>query len=127
MRIGIVIPSYFPLVGGAENQARRQAREFVRRGHEVEVITWKRDPALPDREVLDGALVHRVHRWRPGLYATVQAFVRMTWLLMRTARRVDVLAAHHLLSTAYLAGLAGVLTRTPVVSLPAAGVSQDLT
>lgn len=124
MRIALVIPSYFPLWGGAENQARTQAREYVKRGHEVEIVTWKRDPSLPGQESLDGALVHRVDRWRPGPWANLRAFVSLAQLLVSVARRADVVAAHHLLSTAYLAGFVAWVIRRPIVSLPVAGADQ---
>jgi len=124
MRIAIVIPSYFPIWGGAQTQVRRLAHELARRGDEVEIVTWKRDSSLPSYERPDGVLIRRIDRWQGGILPTVWAFVQMAYTLTRVARQADILVARHLLSTAFLAGFAAVLTGTPIISVPAAGSDQ---
>jgi glycosyltransferase involved in cell wall biosynthesis len=124
MRIAFVVPSYFPIWGGAQNQVRTQARELAKRGHEVQVVTWKRDSALPSREILDGVLVRRVDRSRRGVLHNSVALLQMAFTLTKIAMRANVLAAYHLQSTAFLAGYVALLTGTPIVSRPAAGSDQ---
>jgi glycosyltransferase involved in cell wall biosynthesis len=124
LKIAFVVPSYFPTWGGVQNQVRAQARELMKRDYEVEIVTWKREPHLPSIEVLDGVLVRRVDRSRRGVLRDVLAFLEMGYTLTRVAARVDIIAAYHLLTTAFLAGFAAALTGTPIISRPAAGSDQ---
>lgn len=56
---------YFPPeVGGLESHVYHLARELVRRGHEVDVVTSRSLPGTPSREVMDGVRVHRT--WFPA-------------------------------------------------------------
>ena len=59
LRLLVLNHEYPPLGGGASPVTRETAREFVRRGHEVDVVTMGRK-GLPALEVDDGVRVHRV-------------------------------------------------------------------
>src|SRR5438067_220119 len=100
MKILLVLSGYYPAWGGAENQAHKQAIELVRRGHTVEVVTWRYDPRWPRTEVIDGVTIYRVNRAHGALLAVLA----MARALIRAAWRADAIAAHHMLRTAYLAG-----------------------
>ena len=56
----IALNYYAPYVSGLTNVARDVAVGLVDRGHRVRVVTSRHDPALPEREELDGVLVERV-------------------------------------------------------------------
>lgn len=116
MTIVVVISSYFPRWGGAERQAQRQAAELARRGHRVDVVTWRHDPNWPETENVDGVTVHRVGRSDPSTLGNVRSFVSMVRTLVAVALHADVIVAHQLLFTTYLAATVAVLTRTPVVA-----------
>jgi len=58
-RVLFFCSQFHPTVGGAERQAEQLARALRRRGVEVEVLTPRRDPALPLREEIGGLPVHR--------------------------------------------------------------------
>ncbi len=60
MRILIALTYYRPHVSGLTIYAERLARGLVRRGHHVTVLTSRFHPALPAREVIDGADIVRV-------------------------------------------------------------------
>ncbi len=59
MRIVQVCPWFHPHVGGVETHVSALARELVRRGHEVTVVTSRYDRALPEREEWEGVQVLR--------------------------------------------------------------------
>jgi len=61
-RLRILMPSiYFPpRVGGIESHVYYLARELVRRGHGVHVVTTHTEPASPRRENMDGIEVTRL-------------------------------------------------------------------
>lgn len=59
MRILMLTDVYPPVVGGVEQHVRNLSVELVRRGHDVSVVTLRRDGA-PDEELDAGVQVHRV-------------------------------------------------------------------
>ncbi len=60
MRILTVLTYYRPHTSGLTIYAERLARAFVKRGHEVTVLTTQYDKALPREEQLDGVQVIRL-------------------------------------------------------------------
>lgn len=60
MKILTVLTYYRPHTSGLTIYAERLARAFVKRGHEVTVMTTQYDPSLPLNEVLDGVKIIRV-------------------------------------------------------------------
>jgi len=60
MKILTVLTYYRPHTSGLTIYAERLARAFVKRGHEVTVMTTQYDPSLPREEVMDGVRVVRV-------------------------------------------------------------------
>jgi glycosyltransferase involved in cell wall biosynthesis len=60
MKILTVLTYYRPHTSGLTIYAERLARAFVKRGHQVTVMTTHYDPSLPREEVMDGVKVIRV-------------------------------------------------------------------
>lgn len=60
MKILTVLTYYRPHTSGLTIYAERLARAFVKRGHEVTVMTTQYDPSLPGEEIMDGVKVIRV-------------------------------------------------------------------
>ena len=60
MRIVQVCPWFHPYVGGVETHVATLSAELVRRGHDVTVLTSRRDRTLPEREDWEGIHVRRV-------------------------------------------------------------------
>ncbi|MBI5953429.1 MAG: glycosyltransferase family 4 protein [Chloroflexi bacterium] len=60
MKILTVLTYYRPHTSGLTIYAERLARAFVKRGHQVTVMTTHYDPSLPPEEVMDGVRVIRV-------------------------------------------------------------------
>jgi glycosyltransferase involved in cell wall biosynthesis len=59
MRIVQVCPWFEPYVGGVETHVATISTELVRRGHDVTVVTSRRDRTLPEREEFHGIHVRR--------------------------------------------------------------------
>lgn len=59
MKILVALTYYSPYVSGLTIYADRIARAWVKRGHEVTVLTSHHDPALPKEEVIEGVRVIR--------------------------------------------------------------------
>ena len=60
MKILTVLTYYRPHTSGLTIYAERLARAFVKRGHQVTVMTTQYDPSLPHEEMMDGVKVVRV-------------------------------------------------------------------
>ena len=60
MKILTVLTYYRPHTSGLTIYAERLARAFVRRGHQVTVLTMQYDPSLPLEETLEGVKIVRV-------------------------------------------------------------------
>src|SRR5512146_2747532 len=60
MKILTVLTYYRPHTSGLTIYAERLARAFVKRGHEVTVMTTQYDRSLPREEVMDGVRILRV-------------------------------------------------------------------
>ena len=60
MKILTVLTYYRPHTSGLTIYAERLARAFVRRGHQVTVMTTQYDPSLPREEMIDGVKIIRV-------------------------------------------------------------------
>lgn len=60
MKILTVLTYYRPHTSGLTIYAERLARAFVKRGHQVTVMTTHYDPSLPSDEMMDGVRVIRV-------------------------------------------------------------------
>jgi glycosyltransferase involved in cell wall biosynthesis len=60
MKILTVLTYYRPHTSGLTIYAERLARAFVKRGHQVTVMTTHYDPSLPPEEMMDGVRVIRI-------------------------------------------------------------------
>ena len=106
LRLTILIPSFTPVIGGAEVGAFELGRRLIGRGHLVSVLTPRVNPAWKLEEAIDGLDVHRydvpaiVGRARTASLVA-GSFARLGGLLRRLAP--DVLNMHYLLPT----GVAG--------------------
>ena len=84
MKILTVLTYYRPHTSGLTIYAERLARAFVKRGHEVTVMTNQYDPSLPLEEIMDGVKVIRVPviaRVSKGVLAPTFGWVatKLTW------------------------------------------------
>lgn len=70
MKILISLSYYYPNISGLTIYAKNLSEEFVRRGHEVTVLTSQHRRNLPKKEVVNGVSVERV----PYLFAFSKGF-----------------------------------------------------
>ncbi len=61
MKVLVVLTYYRPHTSGLTIYAERLAKAMVALGHQVTVLTMRYDPALPEREVVDGVVIQRVN------------------------------------------------------------------
>jgi len=108
MRIAHVTATFPPYRGGTGNVCFYNARELVRRGHEVHVFTAA-GPNAPREEVLKGIQVHRLRPWVQVGNAPV--LPQLVWHL----RGLDVIHLHYPFFGGEVTPLAARLEGTPLV------------
>ena len=132
----IVMPIYyfFPVMGGAEQQACRLAGELLRKGHEVIIVTGRWQREWPPNEKLRGVPVHRISTLWPWLDRAKGFFFRhvafefgLAWYLARNRNKYDVIHVHQALHAAFVSSLIARFIRRPVlVKVGCGGVNSDI-
>lgn len=92
MKILTVLTYYRPHTSGLTIYAERLARAFVKRGHQVTVMTTQYDPSLPREEVMDGVRILRI----PVLIRVSKGVIAPTfgWVATRLVAEHDVVQMH---------------------------------
>lgn len=92
MKILTVLTYYRPHTSGLTIYAERLARAFVKRGHQVTVMTTQYDPSLALEEVLDGVKVIRI----PVAARVSKGVIAPTfgWVATKLVSRHDVVQMH---------------------------------
>ena len=80
MKILTVLTYYRPHTSGLTIYAERLAKAFIKRGHEVTVMTTQYDPSLPREELMDGVKVIRV----PVVFRVSKGVIAPTFGLVAT-------------------------------------------
>jgi glycosyltransferase involved in cell wall biosynthesis len=92
MKILTVLTYYRPHTSGLTIYAERLARAFIKRGHEVTVMTNQYDPSLPLEEMMDGVKIIRV----PVIARVSKGVLAPTfgWVATKLAWQHDVVQLH---------------------------------
>ena len=92
MKILTVLTYYRPHTSGLTIYAERLARAFVKRGHEVTVMTTQYDASLPREETMDGVKILRI----PVLFRVSKGVIAPTfgWVATRLVASHDVVQMH---------------------------------
>jgi glycosyltransferase involved in cell wall biosynthesis len=126
----MLVAQFWPIVGGAETQARRLAAELRRQGASVEVWTGRWDSSWPSEAVLDGVPVRRIGAAWPRSVFRLRRWLFMASLLralLREARRFDVIHVHQVLYPAFVAAVAGWRRGVPCLArISSTGSTSDL-
>ncbi len=115
LRVLMVCPQFRPLIGGYEQAAERLGLELSRRGLEVTVVTERRDPSWPAREMLDRMPIRRLYSSNRRRMQTLSGILSLSLYLFFEGWRFDVIHVHQYGWPSSLAILFGMLARRPVV------------
>ena len=110
LRVLMVIPSYFPLVGGAEKQVSGLANSLEKVSCKVTILT-RLLPNTSEIDMVDGISVIRLKATK---YRAVFLF-NIFYFLLKNRKYFDIVHVHTLNSPAIVSALAGRLIHTPVV------------
>ena len=111
LRILMVIPSYFPLVGGAEKQTSGVAKSLEKISCDVTILT-RLLPNTKKIDIIDGISVIRLNATKNR---AVFLF-NLLYFLFKNRKSYDIIHVHTLNSPAIISAIIGKLTGTPVVA-----------
>ncbi|MFC2078682.1 glycosyltransferase family 4 protein [Candidatus Bipolaricaulota bacterium] len=122
IRVCMYIPSFYPVVGGAERQAQMLAGLLVRQHQHAFVLTRRLGELLRSEEI-DGVPVHRVLAGSHPLVFALSSSLR----LLQLRHTYDVIHTHTLNSPALVACCVGKLLRKRVIiKIPRTGKGSFL-
>lgn len=130
LRILIVSQQYRPVIGGYERAAERLATGLAAEGHDVTVVTERRDPQWPAQEGGHGFAVRRLWCIYRPRWHLVTSVLSLTFFLLLNARRFQVLHIQQ-----YGTYAAGAIAMARLFSIPvilrttntkSAGIAQTL-
>lgn len=114
IRVRMVMPSYYPVVGGMEIQVERQIPFLRERGIDVSILT-RQTPGTSRHEVRDGVEIRRVPiPGGPGM-RSIAFTARGSVQMVRDRREIDVIHAHSVMSATTAAAIAKRVARTPAL------------
>ena len=114
-RVALLTTFYHPVLGGSEMAAGRLAAFLAARGNPVFVITKRTDPALSDRDTIDGVPIERVGV--AGARRGAGKWTILPWAFAALWRRrdeYDIICVIDYRGIGLAAILAGTLLRRPV-------------
>jgi len=116
-RVAVVIPRYYPIFGGAENQARVLSRALRATGAvEIPFILTKRVlSAHPRQESIDGVLVRRIGIPGNQVWNWYVWYVHAAFFLLMRQREYDLIHCHATSVIGFLVALAAGLVRKPAI------------
>ena len=134
-KVLMIIAQYFPIIGGAEQQAHRLARELIAKGCEVTILTGRWHRSTPRREVVEGVPVIRHSTgwewmWKFRFGHVVKHYVWELSLLLHLlvrGRGYQVLHVHQALHAAFVTLFANrFLRRKVIVKIGCGGELSDV-
>lgn len=85
----VLIETYLPIRGGAQNNVHELCRRLSRRGYRCEVLTRRYAPQSPRTEVLDGVSIRRLGRFPVRVISKLIWAVGVLGFLLRHRREYD--------------------------------------
>jgi glycosyltransferase involved in cell wall biosynthesis len=123
MKVVLAVPDFAPAVGGTSRHAALIASGLARRGHDVVVVTRRRDRSWPRREDIDGIPVERVGSGAGGRMGSIRTLAALAGWLRSRRGEIDVLQTLMWPDSPSAAALAGLAQRTVI----AWGIGGEIT
>ena len=123
-KLVFAVPDFEPAVGGTTTQVRLLSRELASRGHDVSIVTRRRDRSWPGSEVLDSVRVDRLGPPGRSAQADKAAALALTLWLAQGRGRIRILQTVMWTDAVAAAAAARLLPRT-VVGWGALGDATD--
>ncbi|HDS01054.1 MAG TPA: glycosyltransferase family 1 protein [candidate division Zixibacteria bacterium] len=115
LRILMLIDQFFPILGGAEQQALRISKELTRRGFKVSVLTRKSRTELAETEIYEDIRIHRLPFVGAGSAPKLKSTSPAAAWLVKNRAYYDIIHCHGSNPLEWSAMVAGRITKKPYV------------
>lgn len=89
-KILIVTPGFFPLFGGMEEQCYILAKEFIRLGFKVDLLTEQTEPDFLTAENIEGINIFRLkHLKKRNVFGFIKLINNLIMFLLKTRKQYD--------------------------------------
>lgn len=109
LRILMISPQFRPITGGYERAAERLSASLAAAGHEVEVVTERREAEWPGLEVSQGFTIHRIPVINRRGVHSLTSILAFSLFLLRRGRHFDLFHVHQYGWPAAIASAAGLV------------------
>jgi glycosyltransferase involved in cell wall biosynthesis len=113
LRILMLIDQFYPVMGGAEQQALRISLELIKLGHEVSVLTRRSRKKLAEEEIYRGIQIHRLPYGGVTGGSKLKSTLPAARWLIRHQDQYDIIHCHGNNPLEWAAMLAGQIIRKP--------------
>ena len=93
-RILMIIAQYYPVIGGAEIQAKRISEFLVKKGFSVSVITVKKNQNLKSYERINGVGIYRLRFLKIPKFGKYFLLLHEFFYLLWKGRNFDIFHCH---------------------------------
>ncbi len=114
-RILMIIAQYYPVIGGAEIQAKRISEYLVKKGFPVSVITVKKNQNLKSYERVNGVEIHRLKFLKIPKFGKYLLLIHEFFYLLWKGRDFDVFHCHQGLGFSSIGVLVAKILKKPVI------------
>lgn len=116
-RVAVVIPWYYPVFGGAENQCRLLNRQVLASGQaDIPFVVTKRiTKESKSEELVDGIPVQRLGSGGRGRWSGYRFYFEAFWFLFKHRNDYDVLHCHATSIIGFMMSVLGRITGKPVL------------
>jgi glycosyltransferase involved in cell wall biosynthesis len=111
MNILMLIDQFYPVLGGAEQQALRISIRLIEKGHRVAVLTRKSREGLADDEILKGIRIHRLPIGGVSGIDKLKSIIPAVRWLIKNSDQYDIIHCHGVNPVEWSAMLAGLKTK----------------
>ncbi|WP_315709379.1 glycosyltransferase family 4 protein [Brenneria uluponensis] len=113
----MVLPRYFPILGGAEVQCSRLIKAFSADPNVniVEVVTRRLTPLLKKNETIDGVRIRRLPPFGTGVLAEYFFCIILFFYLLYKSRKYDVIHCHATSIFGLVVSIVGLLLKKKVI------------
>lgn len=119
LKVLMMIDQFYPIVGGAESQAKRISERLIQRGHQVSVLTRKGKKELDDFETVDGIDIYRLPILGLSGKQKLKAILPARKWLTENRDKFDIIHCHGVNPLEWSAYLSQGATKKPyVVKIP---------
>lgn len=115
MKILMISPQFFPIVGGYERACERLSVALAARGHVVTVWAERRDKSWPKSEVILGVEVRRLWCYYRRYWHMISSLLSFASFILCHGRSFEIWHVHQYGMHSTLAVLMGKVMRRPVV------------